>query len=156
MTSTPPGPPDLREINRQMVGRILGGDPQPYADGGYVLRVLRHTGRRSGATVEVPIAVVCESGQRYLVSPTRRRNWVRNLLADPVCEIASRDEVERRTATPLDGHADADEIAAVVGTYLARMDAPWALRQFPVGRDATADDIRAVAPQLAVFRLEPR
>ena len=142
---------EYRDLNRRMAEAILEEEPAPYVDGGYVRRVLEIRGRRSGAVHQVALAVVCVGGGRYVVSPVRDRNWVENLLADPACVIRSRDTSEPAHAEQLD---DATQIADVVATYLAKMDAPWAIAQFPFPPDAPRDRIAAEAARLAVFRLE--
>ena len=116
-------------------------------------RVVEIRGRRSGQVHAVPIAVVGLAGRRYLVSPVRDRNWVRNLLADPACVVRSRDSREPSRATPVE---DAERIADVVSTYVALMtDAPWAIAQFPFPADASRERIVQAADGLAVFELEP-
>lgn len=91
-----PGP-DLVALNATMTDTILDGPPQPLVDGGYALRVLYTTGRRSGRRRPVPTGVVVLGDRRYLVCPDPRRDWARNLAADPRCVIASRDGEEAFT-----------------------------------------------------------
>jgi hypothetical protein len=43
----------------------------------------------------------------------------------------------------------------VVRTYLRAMTQPWALGAFPVGPDASLDEISAHLAEMAVLRLEP-
>jgi deazaflavin-dependent oxidoreductase (nitroreductase family) len=156
MSTSPPSASDAqryRALNRRMAETILGAEPEPYRDGGYVRRVVEVRGRRSGQVHAVPIAVVGLAGRRYLVSPVRDRNWVRNVLADPAVVVRSRDDREPARATPV---ADAERIADVVSTYVALMtDAPWALAQFPFPADASRERITQAADGLAVFELEP-
>jgi hypothetical protein len=143
---------EFREVNRRMAASILSSDPAPYAEGGYVRRVLEVRGRVSGQTHLVPIAVISLAGSRYVVSPVRRRNWVQNLLADPRCTVRSRDTREHARAALLD---DTARVAEVVSAYLARMNAPWAVAQFPFPADADRAQIESAADSLAVFRLDP-
>ena len=142
---------EFRESNRRMAESILTTEPAPYADGGYVRRVLEIRGRVSGQTHLVPIAVISLAGSRYVVSPVRRRNWVQNLLADPRCIVRSRDAHERTRATFLD---DTGCVAEVVSTYIALMNAPWAVAQFPFPADASRAQIESAADGVAVFRLD--
>lgn len=156
MTTSPPsfsGAEDYRALNRRMAQTILAAEPEPYRDGTYVRRVADIRGRRSGQVHAVPIAVVGLAGRRYLVSPVRERNWVRNLLVEPECIVASRDQREACRAVPVE---DVDRIADVVATYIALMtNAPWAIAQFPIPADATRSRIRNAATAMAVFELEP-
>lgn len=142
--------PDLAAMNATMSDRILSGPPQPFTEGGYVLRVLRTTGRRSGLSRTTPLGVVQHRGGLYLVSPNRDRAWVRNLAADPTCVLDPGDDA--RTAVP----APPEEAAPVVSSYLGAMSQPWALRAFPVGQDASHDEIAAHLHAMAVLRLDPR
>ena len=58
----------------------------PYAEGGYVLRVVRIRGRRTGRLREVPLAVTLLEGTRWLCAPDRlSRDWVQNLAAAGEC-----------------------------------------------------------------------
>jgi deazaflavin-dependent oxidoreductase (nitroreductase family) len=143
---------EFRESNRRMAESILTTEPAPYAEGGYVRRVLEIRGRVSGQTRLVPIAVISHAGSRYVVSPVRQRNWVQNLLADPRCIVRSRDARERTRATLLD---DTGRVAEVVSAYVAVMNAPWALAQFPFPANAGRAQIEAAAAGVAVFRLDP-
>ena len=142
---------EYRESNRRMAQAILDADPAPYVDGGYVRRVLEVRGRRTGTIHQVPIAVVTLQDARYVVSPVRSRNWVQNLLADPACVIVSRDAREPVRAAAVE---DARRIADVVLTYLALMNAPWAVAQFPFPQDADHAHVEAAATEVAVFRLD--
>ncbi len=143
-------PEEYRELNRRMADGILAAVPAPYRDGGYVRRVVEVKGRRSGQIHAVPIAVVTLDGRRYLVSPTPERNWVRNLIAHPVCTLRSKDTTESCTATLL---TDPELIATVIATYVALMNAPWAIAQFPFAADATHSQIARAAAHVAVFEV---
>ena len=56
---------EFRESNRRMAESILAAEPAPYADGGYVRRVLEIRGRASGQAHRVPLAVISLAGSRY-------------------------------------------------------------------------------------------
>ncbi|WP_433506614.1 nitroreductase family deazaflavin-dependent oxidoreductase [Pseudonocardia halophobica] len=144
--------PDIAALNAAMTTRILEQPAQPAVEGGYALRVLRSTGRRSGRVRETPLGVVCLDGRSYLVSPDPARAWVRNLDADPAAGIASADGTEAVTAR----RAPAAEAAPVVSAYLRAMTVPWALQAFPVPADASLEEITAHLDTIAVFRLDPR
>ncbi len=143
---------EFQESNRRMAELILNSEPAPYTDGGYVRRVLEVRGRVSGQLHLVPIAVISLAGSRYIVSPARQRNWVQNLLAGPRCVVRSRDASEPARATLLH---DTGRVAEIVSTYIALMNAPWAVAQFPFPADANYTQIKAAAAGVAVFRLDP-
>jgi deazaflavin-dependent oxidoreductase (nitroreductase family) len=142
---------DLAAVNAAMSRRIVDEPAAPLVDGGYALRVLRTTGRRSAEPRETPIAVVAREGRLYLVSPDAGRAWVRNLAADPRCALVAADGADPRTAVPV----TPAEAASAVRTYLRAMTQPWALGAFPVGPDASLDEISAHLGEMAVLQLEP-
>ena len=107
--------------------------------------------RITTALAVVAVAVVA-AGSRYVVSPVRQRNWVQNLLADPRCTVRSRDTREPARATLLH---DTSRAAEIISTYIALMNAPWAVAQFPFPADADRPQIEAAAAGVAVFRLDP-
>ncbi|ODT99200.1 MAG: hypothetical protein ABS81_26170 [Pseudonocardia sp. SCN 72-86] len=136
-----------------MIDRILREPPDDIVDGGYARRVLRTRGRRSGLVRSTPMGVVGLGGSRYLVCPDANRDWARNLAADPDCSIVSRDDEVPTTTVPVPD----DEAAPVVATYLSAMrNLPFAINSFPVGPDATPDEIRPHLRTIRVLRLEPR
>lgn len=141
-----------REQNAAMVDRISAAPAEPIPDGGYALRVVRTRGRRSGEMRSTPLGVLGRGGALYLVSPQAGRDWVRNLLADPECEVvAGGTSTSFSAVTP----PSADAAGAVAG-YLAAVQVPWALRAFPVAADAGQDEISAHLDEMAVLRLDPR
>lgn len=142
--------PDLVALNATMTRKILDEPAQPLVDGEYALRVVHTAGRRTGARRTAPVGVVVHDGLLFLVAPTRGRDWVRNLDADPACTLDPGDDA--RTAVP----APAAQAAAAVATYLRTMRVPWALRAFPVGPDAGLDEITEHLDTIAVYRLDPR
>ncbi len=132
-----------------MINRLRSADaPDPYRDGGYVLRVLSVPGRVSGQTRAWPIAVVQVAGRRYIAAPNRQRDWVRNVLAAGWCTVEG-DEPARHTATL----AEDDDAAEAVATYLGALGRPSTMWPFP--SDSPPATIRQYLPEIAVFRLAP-
>ncbi len=142
--------PDLVAMNATMSQQILAEPAQPLVEHGYALRVVRTTGRRSGERRSTPIGVVQIDGRLYLISPDRGRAWVHNLDADPDCTLDPGND--HRTAVT----APPEEAAPAISAYLKAMQVPWALRAFPVGPEASLDEITAHLDSIAVYRLEPR
>ena len=139
-----------RERNQFMITRIRSAEaPDPYREGGYVLRVLSVPGRVTGQPRAWPIAVVQLQGQRYICAPNRRRDWVRNLLAAGWCTLEG-DEPARQTATL----AEDDEAAQAVAVYLGALGRTSPEWPFPGGAPAAV--IRQHLEQIAVFRLAPK
>lgn len=148
MTSPNPADLDPRERNRLMINRIRAGEPQPYQEGRYVLRVASAPGHRTGEPRPWPIAVVQVSGQRYVCAPNRRRDWVRNLLAAGQCHLEGDDTPDHRAVLIED-----DQAAKVVATYLGSLGRPSTMWPFPA--DAPVSEIARYAGEIAVFQLDP-
>jgi deazaflavin-dependent oxidoreductase (nitroreductase family) len=87
-----PFPRALARFNRKVTNPILGVFVRRIAPFG----MLRHVGRRSGATYETPI-MVFRRGAAAVIALTYGpgADWVRNVLAAGGCEI-----VVRRNVTP--------------------------------------------------------
>lgn len=148
MRVTNPTEPTPGERNRLMMERVRAGDPAPYQEGKYVLRVMTVPGRKSGEPRSLPIAILTVAAERYLCAPNRRRDWVRNLLAAGECEI-ERDPLPRHRAVLVE-----DNTAAVaVHTYLAALGRPST--EWPFPSDAPVSEIVKHVEEIAVFRLEP-
>jgi hypothetical protein len=135
-----------RERNQAMAARIRSGDLAPYAEGGYVLRVLSTPGRVSGECRSWPIAVVQLKGQRYICGPNRNRDWVRNLLSSGWCLVEG-DSPERQSAVLTED----DNAAQAVATYLGQLRRPSSMWPFPA--DAPVSKVREHLGEIAVFRL---
>jgi len=154
MTFRPQPGMDVRTGNAMMIAQIMGAPPQPYHEGGAALRVLEVRGRTSGEPRVAPIGVPQREGVRYLVSPTRAREWVRNVLAAGECTLvtaATREQYRVRLAS-------ANEAVPVMQEYvqgMARRGAQFAVAQFPFAPDASTDEMRVQLDAVAVFRLDP-
>jgi deazaflavin-dependent oxidoreductase (nitroreductase family) len=140
--------PDLVAMNAAMTDKILDEPVQPYREGGYALRVVRTTGRRSGQRRSTPLGVVQVDSALYLVSPDRGRHWVRNVESDP--HLVLDPGGDPRTAVA----AEPAKAALAVSAYLQSMRAPWALQAFPVGPDARLAEIIDHLDTIAVYRLD--
>jgi hypothetical protein len=142
-------PADLnpRERNQFMMDKIRVGEPAPYQEGRYVLRVVSVPGRRTGQPRPWPIAIQLVAGDRYLCAPNRRRDWVRNLLAAGQCEIEGDPVPRHRAVLVEDGSA-----ATVVHSYLSALGRPSA--EWPFPSDAPESEIAKHVTEIAVFRLE--
>ncbi len=104
-------------------------------------------GRSSGRTVRLPVVIAEVNGGRFLVSMLGEANWVRNVRAAggrAVLRHGKREEVVLEEVAVA-------ERPAVLKQYLAV--APGARPHIPVDRDAPADDFKAIAPDIPVFRI---
>jgi deazaflavin-dependent oxidoreductase (nitroreductase family) len=114
----------------------------------YGMATLEVTGRRSGRTVSLPVAIAEVDGQRYLVSMLGENvQWVKNVRAAggrAVIRSRGREEVH------LDEVA-VEERAPILKAYLRR--APGARPHVPVSQDAPLADFARIAGEYPVFRL---
>lgn len=134
--------------NTMMIENILHMPVQPYEDGKSVYRVVEVQGRQSGQVRRTPLAVVQYAGKRYLIAPSRGRDWVYNLIASGTCTLVAQTEREQCHAElTLD-----DETLALVRAYMAQLP-DWAVQQFPFSKNASDEEMRAKAESFAVFRL---
>ncbi|WHT16666.1 nitroreductase family deazaflavin-dependent oxidoreductase [Crossiella sp. CA-258035] len=141
--------PTHRERNAMMIAKIRETEPQPCTEGRHVLRVLCVPGRRTGTPREVPLAVTQLDGQRYVCSPSRRRDWTANLLAAGACRIEQ--DPGRTYRAEL---VETDIGATVLATYLGNVR-PGGANMWPFPKDAPASVIREHLTEVAVIRLIP-
>ena len=137
---------EIRDRNQQMLERIRSQDPQPHREGHYALRVLTVAGRTTGEPRAVPIALMQLNGVQYVCSPSRHRDWVRNLLAARTCTVEP-DEHESRNALLVE-----DEVGATaVARYLGRL--PRVSDEWPFPGDASPEEVLPFMGHIAVFQL---
>ncbi|WP_273651696.1 nitroreductase/quinone reductase family protein [Cellulomonas fimi] len=108
-------------------------------------------GRASGRPVRVPLVLVRQQGERYLVSMLGTdAQWVRNVRADEGRAVlhAPRPEPVRLVEVPV------EERAPVLRRYLAI--APGARPHVAVDRHAPLARFAEVAADYPVLRVEPR
>ena len=138
----------IKSGNAMMIENILQMPVQPYEDGKAVYRVVEVQGRQSGRVQRTPLAVPQYAGKRYLVAPSRGRDWVHNIIASGTCTLVSQAGREQFKATlTLD-----DEAIAMVRAYMAQLP-DWSLQQFPISVHATDEEMHSKSESFAVFRL---
>lgn len=115
-------------------------------------RVLTVTGRRSGLPRSVPVNLLVLDGERYLVSPRGRTEWVRNARASGSAQLRVGRRVEQVTLTEL----PVGDRLPVLRRYLQRWG--WEVGAFVDGltRDATDAELTNAAPGFPVFRVRTR
>ena len=116
----------------------------------YGSRVLAVRGRKSGEWRTVPVNLLIDQGARYLVAPRGETEWVRNMRTAGGGELRLGRSSEPFRAVELTD----DEKPPILRLYLAKW---W----FEVGRffegvtrDASPDDLRRIAPDFPVFRVQ--
>lgn len=134
----------FQTMNRRMIERIGTMPHAPLVENGYALRVVRTTGRRTGAPRAVPLAVVSHDGRRWLVAPSGVRDWVANLDAHPSCTVDGDGSFTAQRSTGRD---------AAPAAQLYCRAAEGTQSRFPFPPDADLDAVLAALPQMAVFEL---
>jgi deazaflavin-dependent oxidoreductase (nitroreductase family) len=112
-------------------------------------RVLEVRGRKSGEPRRTPVNLMTFEGRRYLVAARGHTHWVRNLRAVGEGRLLAGRRAEDFSAVEL---AD-EEKPALLRAYLKRWK--WEVGQFfdGVGPDATEEELRRIAPDHPVFRI---
>lgn len=115
-------------------------------------RVLEVRGRTSGLPRRTPVNLLTLDGVRYLVAPRGHTHWVRNLRAAGEGRLLLGARGEHFTATEVPD--DAKE--PILRAYLKRWK--WEVGVFfgGVGPDSSSDELRRIAPDHPVFRIEIR
>ncbi len=113
-------------------------------------RVLRVRGRKSGEMRSTPVNLLTHAGARYLVAPRGQTQWVRNLRAAGEGELVLGRRAERFRAVELD---DADK-PELLRAYLRRWKAEVGIFFGGVSADSPDEDLRRIAPDHPVFRIE--
>jgi deazaflavin-dependent oxidoreductase (nitroreductase family) len=113
-------------------------------------RVLEVRGRKSGEPRRVPVNLLEHEGRRYLVAPRGQTQWVRNLRAAGEGRLLVGRHAERFTSTEV----PLDDCPPILRAYLTRWK--WEVGQFfgGVGPDAPDEDLRRIAPDHPIFRLD--
>jgi deazaflavin-dependent oxidoreductase (nitroreductase family) len=109
---------------------------------------LEVTGRTSGRTVSLPVAVTVVNGERYLVSMLGEHvHWVQNVRAAGGRAVLHRHGFEevRLVEVP------ADQRAPILKAYLQH--APGARPHVPVNKDAPLAEFEKVATAFPVFQV---
>jgi deazaflavin-dependent oxidoreductase (nitroreductase family) len=112
-------------------------------------RVLEVRGRKTGEPRRTPVNLLTLDGSRYLVAPRGHTQWVRNMRASGGGRLLLGRRAEDFTASEL---AD-DDKPPLLRAYLKKWK--WEVGMFfdGVGPDSTDDELRRIAPDHPVFRL---
>jgi deazaflavin-dependent oxidoreductase (nitroreductase family) len=113
-------------------------------------RVLEVKGRKSGEPRRTPVNLLTYEGARYLVAPRGNTQWVRNLRARPEGRLLVGPRSESFSAVELGDEQKTELLRA----YLRKWK--WEVGVFFGGVDADSsdDDLRRIAPDHPVFRVE--
>ena len=114
-------------------------------------RVLRVRGRKSGEWRSRPVNLLTFEGRQYLVAPRGLTQWVRNIRVAGGGELWLGKKVQPFKAVEV---AD-DHKVPLLRAYLKRWKAEVGVFFRGVGADAAESELRRIAPDHPVFRIEP-
>ena len=114
-------------------------------------RVLRVRGRKSGEWRSSPVNLLTFNGERYLVAPRGETQWVRNIRVTGSGELllGSRVEPIRVVEVP------DEEKLPILRDYLKRWKFEVGMFFDGVSAESPESELRRIAPQHPVFRIEP-
>jgi deazaflavin-dependent oxidoreductase (nitroreductase family) len=116
----------------------------------YGSRVLAVRGRKSGEWRTTPVNLLILDGNRYLVAPRGDTQWVRNLRVAGEGELRLGRHVERFIATEIPD----DEKPPILRAYLKKWKVEVGVFFGGVGPDSSDEDLRRIAPEHPVFRID--
>ncbi len=114
-------------------------------------RVLRVRGRKSGEWRSHPVNLLTYRGQRYLVAPRGLTQWVRNIRVSGGGELRLGGRTESFKAVEV---SDEEKIP-ILREYLRRWKFEVGMFFGGVGADSPDGELRRIAPDHPVFRVEP-
>jgi deazaflavin-dependent oxidoreductase (nitroreductase family) len=106
-------------------------------------------GRKSGQPHTVPVLVVEQDGQRWLVAPYGVVQWVRNIRAAGTATLTH----GRRSETIAVNELSAQEAAPVLKQYLALQRAADIQKYFDATKDSPIEDFEREAARHPVFSI---
>jgi deazaflavin-dependent oxidoreductase (nitroreductase family) len=113
-------------------------------------RVLRVRGRKSGEWRSSPVNLLTREGRQYLVAPRGHTQWVRNIRVSGEGELVVGSRVQPFKAIEI---ADAEKVP-ILRDYLKRWKFEVGVFFGGVGPDSTDEELRRIAPDHPVFRVE--
>ena len=114
-------------------------------------RVLRVRGRTSGEWRTAPVNLLSYGGKQYLVAPRGLTHWVRNIRVSGTGELLLGSKTQPFRAVELRD----DEKIPILKAYLKRWKAEVGVFFRGVSADSPEEDLRRIAPDHPVFRVEP-
>ncbi len=112
-------------------------------------RVLEVPGRKTGEPRRTPVNLLSFEGSRYLVAPRGHTQWVRNLRASGSGRLWLGRRSEPFTAVELRD----DEKPPLLRAYLKRWSVEVGAFFDGVGAGSSNEELRRIAPDHPVFRL---
>lgn len=116
----------------------------------YGSRVLEVKGRKSGEWRQTPVNLLRYEGGEYLVAPRGQTQWVKNLRASG----DGRLRVGRRTQSFRATELSDDDKPPLLRAYLKKWKFEVGVFFGGVGPESPDEDLRRIAPDHPVFRLD--
>lgn len=114
------------------------------------MRVLEVRGRRTGRTSSLPVDLLDQGRQLFLVAPRGRTQWVRNAEIEGAVTLRRGRHSARYRLRPLEEL----EKPAILKAYLERFPRD-VQRFFPVRAGSPVDEFLPLAARYPAFELEP-
>ena len=114
-------------------------------------RVLRVRGRKSGEWHSHPVNLLSYEGKEYLVAPRGLTQWVRNIRVAGGGELLLGNKVQPFKAVEMPDEAK----VPILRAYLKRWAVEVGIFFQGVGADSSEEELRRIAPDHPVFRVEP-
>ena len=114
-------------------------------------RILRVRGRSSGEWRSQPVNLLTFEGKRYLVAPRGLTQWVRNIRVSGEGELLLGSKAERFRAVEI---PDAEKLP-ILRAYLKIWKAEVGVFFRGVDANSSEENLRRIAPDHPVFRVEP-
>jgi len=114
-------------------------------------RILRVRGRSSGEWRSQPVKLLTFEGKRYLVAPRGLTQWVRNIRVSGEGELLLGSKVERFRAVEI---PNAEKLP-ILRAYLKIWKAEVGVFFQGVDANSSEENLRRIAPDHPVFRVEP-
>lgn len=114
-------------------------------------RILRVRGRKTGEWRSHPVNLLTFEGGRYLVAPRGLTQWARNIRVSGIGELWLGRHVEAFKAVEIPDDAK----PPILRAYLKRWKTEVGTFFRGVGPDSPDSELRRIAPDHPVFRVDP-
>ena len=114
-------------------------------------RILRVRGRKSSEWHNHPVNLLTYEGEQYLVAPRGLTQWVRNIRVAGGGELVLGSKAQPFKAVEISD----DEKIPILRTYLKRWEFEVGVFFQGVSANSPEDELRRIAPDHPVFRVEP-
>ena len=115
-----------------------------------LMRVVTVRGRRSGKTYDTPVYIMSRPEGRYWVSTFGETQTIKNARAASRVTLTRGDEREEVSLTEV----PVGERVALLRAYLNLNRSPMVRRYFGATRSSSDEELDAIAPDHAVFKLD--